>query len=114
MNQEIVNNTMVDMIKLFNIKDNLFFRLWKEYSMLTYNNKMLKGNEIHNFFINLKHTINIKKYDYNMIGDRRANILLSGILDNTNSIVTMFIQLAYDNNKEYWIHSSIIQIFELN
>ena len=25
MNKKIVNNTMVDMIKLFNIKDNLFF-----------------------------------------------------------------------------------------
>jgi hypothetical protein len=111
MNAIIVNNVMSEMIKLFNEKNDMFFKLWRNYSSLIYNNTILKGIDINNFFINLKNGINIKKYDYNMVGDRRANILLSGTLDNTNNIITMYILLAYDNNKEYWIHSAIIQIF---
>jgi hypothetical protein len=46
-------------------------------------------------------------------GDRRANILLSYImfdLDGNYYNVSQFILLAYSNNKEFWIHSSILNL----
>ena len=41
------------------------------------------------------------------------SILLSYVLvDELNNVrnVSQFIQLAYSNNKEYWIHSSLLNI----
>ena len=46
-------------------------------------------------------------------GDRRANIMVSGIMvsgiSNTKYTFCEFMHLAYGNDKNYWIHSSILQ-----
>jgi hypothetical protein len=46
-------------------------------------------------------------FTYTIVGDRRANILLSCnmIIDQTQLFCSHYIQLAYSNDKEYWIHS---------
>lgn len=48
-------------------------------------------------------------------GDRRANVLVSGNIINAQNQVTIpfseYILLSYSNNKEYWIHTSILHTF---
>ena len=122
MDTNIINNIMVSLIESFNERNNDFFLLWTDNSKLIYENKTLIGNDIKDFWSNLNYKLDIKKYDNNIIGDRRANILLSGKMlnltsetfnniINQNIIFTIYFQLAIDNNKKYWIHSAIIQIF---
>jgi hypothetical protein len=112
MNTEIVTNKVRHLVGSFNDRNDDFFNLWQEYSKLTYNNTIYTGNQIKDFFVNLNYKMNIHKYDHTIIGDRRANILLSGKLSDCLKNITIFILLALDNSKKYWIHSAIIQIFD--
>jgi hypothetical protein len=41
-------------------------------------------------------------------GDRRANILISGLCGN--SYYCEYMHLAYGNDKQYWIHSTILHV----
>jgi len=116
MNTEVINNFIQYYITNFNNKmdQSIFINLWKEYSILIHNNTEYKGLSLLTFFESLNnHIIDINSINvsFNQNGDRRANILLSYILiDNMNNKIndSQFIQLAYSNNKEYWIHSSLM------
>lgn len=48
------------------------------------------------------------KMDFLLNGDRRANIVVSGITNNQRPF-NEYIQLAFGNDKSYWIHSTIFQ-----
>jgi hypothetical protein len=111
MNNEIVIDIMNKMINLFNSRNDNFFDLWQPYSKLTYKNIVYTGEDIKKFFSELNSQIVIEKFDYNIIGDRRANILLSGKLPSFLQNICIYVLLAFDNNKKYWIHSAIVQIF---
>lgn len=111
MNANIVNTMMCTLINSFNERNDNFFSLWTVHSKLIYENRTLTGNEIKEFWLSLNYKLNIKKYDTNIIGDRRANILLSGFLGDEKIIFTIYFQLALDNSRKYWIHSAIMQIF---
>jgi hypothetical protein len=115
MNSNIINEFINFYITSFNSKSNDFFKLWKDYSTINNNNNFYTKDTLQTFLLDLiKFQINIDiKYSYTIIGDRRSNILLTYIIYNSENIkynVSQFIQLAYSNNKEYWIHSSIFNI----
>ena len=48
-------------------------------------------------------------------GDRRANVLVSGNIINQHTHVTIpfseYLLLSFSNQKEYWIHTSILHTF---
>ena len=111
MDDNIVKSIIKNLFLSYNCKNNNFFDIWRDYSKLTYNNIIYTGDDIKKFFLNLNCTININHFDHHLIGDRRSNVLVSGHLIEHNKSINMFILLALDNNKEYWIHSTIIQIF---
>jgi hypothetical protein len=110
MDNNLVINVVKTIIESFNSKNNIFFELWQPYSKLIYNNNILSGDDIKKFFLELNCNIIVNKYDHHIIGDRRANILLSGYLTPHNKNMSMYILLAIDNHKKYWIHSAIFQI----
>ena len=121
MNTEIINNFIQYYISVFNDKTkfNEYILMWKEYSTLTYNDANYTGQTLIDI---LKHiyTLNIDisdpkyfKSSFMLIGDRRANILLTyRMLDSNGQIlnISQYIQLAYSNLKEYWIHSSLLNL----
>lgn len=121
MNSEIINNFIQFYIETFNNKTLIieFSTIWKNYSTIVHNNTTFTGEQLNTYINNLyKYSI---KYDsqndviisFMINGDRRANILLSYImfdLDGNYYNVSQFILLAYSNNKEFWIHSSIFNL----
>lgn len=115
MDSNIINEFIKFYITSFNSKSNNFFNLWKDYSTINYNNNLYTKETLKKFLLDLnKFQINDDiKFSYLIIGDRRSNILLTYTMFNSENIrynVSQFIQLAYSNNKEYWIHSSIFSI----
>jgi hypothetical protein len=82
----------------------------KEHSTFSREQLNLKGTE------NIINSLNMmnghfepKKVTYLMSGDRRVNIVVSGIF-NHQYIFCEFLHLAYGNDKSYWIQSSILQM----
>jgi hypothetical protein len=121
MNTEIINNFIQYYIGVFNDKTkfNEYMVIWKEYSTLTYNDINYTGQSLidilkHIYALNID--ISDPKYfksSFMLIGDRRANILLSyRMIDSNGQIlnISQYIQLAYSNLKEYWIHSSLLNL----
>ena len=119
MNEDTVKSFVEFYIETFNNKSRSkeFFVLWKEYSTLVYNNIKNSGQELaiilteiyNNFILD---TTNIS-LNMMMVGDRRANILITyNLIDKSNNYhrTSQYIQLAYSNDKEYWIHSSLLSI----
>lgn len=49
------------------------------------------------------------KYTILINGDRRANVLISGEINN-HMKYTEYLLFSLSNKKEYWIHSSILHI----
>ena len=84
-------------------------KYWKEYSIITINNKDIlfnnfdKTNYLHPTNFN-KNTFANQKYDYIRNGQRRVVILLNYNINNIN--ITQYILFAYSNNKEYYIVST--------
>jgi hypothetical protein len=119
MNEETVKGFIQFYVSSFNdkTKSSEFFSLWKEYSTLVFNNNKYTGKdladvltEIYNNFI-----IDISTLKINVltVGDRRTNILLTYNFINKSNYphrTSQYIQLAYSNEKEYWIHSSLLSI----
>ena len=56
-----------------------------------------------------KYSVDIVDIDVLLNGDRRANIVVSGFI-NDLYYFTEYIHLAYSNSKTYWIHSSILHV----
>lgn len=108
--KEHVNQLIKDFINNLNIRDNNFFILFSIHSKIIYESMEITNNSIIDFWSNFNYKLNVIKYDINIVGDRRANILLSGKIDE-NKNFSMYILLAIDNHKKYWIHSLILQIF---
>jgi len=108
--KDTVNQLMKDFINNLNNRDNNFFLLFTNHTKLIYESVELTNISIVNFWSNFNHKLHVIKYDINIVGDRRANILLSGKLDEHKHF-TMYIHLAIDNHKKYWIHTLILQIF---
>jgi hypothetical protein len=116
MNTDIINNFIQYYISNFNDKNNTinFINLWKNYSTLNYMNKDYTEGELlsilNNLIVNYIIDINNIKVSFQINGDRRANILLNYRMGNNNEIISIsqYIQLAYSNQKEFWIHSSLI------
>lgn len=118
MNSDLINEYIKYYIEVYNDKNrfNEFINLWSEHSTLIYDNTTYKNQELIVLLTQL-YTCSISNTNLNIsymiVGDRRVNILLSYILiDNlTNSKnVSQYIQLAFSNDKKYWIHSSLINI----
>jgi hypothetical protein len=119
MNPNVINEFIKFYISTFNDKTRFteFSMMWKEYSICVHNGQQTIKETLVDYIKTL-YTYRIKTDQQNDImvsitvnGDRRANILLSyTMLDqNDNSInVSHYLLLAYSNNKEFWIHSSII------
>ncbi len=119
MNSEIINGFIQFYIQTFNDKTRSaeWLTMWKEYSIFVHNNTTFTKETLLDYIKTL-YVYRIKVDSPNDIvmsftlnGDRRANILLTySMLDtNNNTInVSQYILLAYSNNKEFWIHTSII------
>lgn len=121
MNTDIINNFVQYYFNTFNDKTkfNEYMNMWKEYSTLVYNNISHTQNKLIDV---LKHIytcmIDVKNFQQIIIssmavGDRRANVLLTyRMIDSNGQIlnVSQYILLAYSNSKEYWIHSSLVNI----
>ena len=119
MNEDIVKSFIQFYIETFNDKSKSkdFFAMWKEYSTFVYNNIKNSGQglaiiltEIYNNFILDTNNLSL---NIMMVGDRRANILLIyNLIDKSNNYhrTSQYIQLAYSNDKEFWIHSSLLAI----
>jgi hypothetical protein len=118
MNKEIINNFIQYYVSIFNNKSKFqdFLNVWNDHSSFTYNDHLYKGRELITILTELyaysidNHYVNAS---FMIIGDRRANILLSyTIVDSTNNkkIISQYIQLAYSNQKTYWIHSSLLNM----
>ena len=121
MNENIVNNFIKYYVENFNDKTKfqLFNNLWKDYSILTHNNNQLTGQQLREF-LTAMNNLTILQDDFissfTIVGDRRANILLSyKMRDQKNVIfnIAQYIMLAYSNKKEFWIHSSLLNIKQI-
>lgn len=121
MNNDTIQKFVHFYLSTFNNKDrhNEFIKLWKEYSTLVHDMIPYTKEPLCVFLTQLyKVTIVYQseadiQCSHMIIGDRRANILLSYKIldtDNTIKVVSQYIQLAYSNNKEYWIHSCLLNI----
>ena len=118
MNKELIDNYIQYYITVFNEKSKYqeFINMYNEHSILTHDNHTYQNQNLINLLAELyKYLIDINslKISYMLNGDRRANILLTyTLVDLSNNIknVSQFILLAYSNNKEYWIHSSLLNI----
>ena len=117
MNKDILNNYIQYYITVFNDKSKFqeFINLFNKHSKLIYNILEYKEQNLIIFLTEFyKYKIDIVNLQTSFMlnGDRRANILLSyTLIDSTNNTknISQYIQLAY-SNKEYWIHSSLINI----
>ena len=116
MNTEIINNFIQYYVSNFNDKNNTsnFINLWTNYSVLNYMNKDHNESELLNIlnYLSSNYIIDINniKASFQINGERRANILLNYKMGNSNEVISIsqYIQLAYSNQKEFWIHSSLI------
>jgi len=76
------------------------------------NNQKFRGfDQVHLNCFNYPHkyNVNINEADVLLNGDRRANIVVSGFI-NDLYYFTEYIHFAYSNNKTFWIHSSILHV----
>jgi hypothetical protein len=119
MNTEIINDFVQFYIQTFNDKSRSgeFISVWKDYSIFVYNlNTYTKETLLD--YIRTLYAYKIKVDQQNDVvvsitqnGDRRANILLSYQMydESGNTVnVSQYILLAYSNNKEFWIHTSLL------
>ena len=117
MNKEIVNSFVQYYISMFNDKSKFqeFINMWNNHSTLSYNNYIYIKQDLITFLQQL-YTYNIDPnnmtINFMVIGERRANILLSYDLinDNNKKTISQYIQLAQSNDKTYWIHSSLLNM----
>jgi hypothetical protein len=113
MNQQVITDFIKFYVSSYNQEQ--FITLWKPYSTITHLDKTYQNEELIQFLSNLcSYVIDITSINvsFTQNGERRANILLTYkmIKNDEQKHVSQFIQLAYSNNKEFWIHSSIIII----
>ncbi len=116
MNDQIIKSFVEYYVSSLNNKEtNTFINLWKPYSKIVYNGTTYADDNINEFLNTLYQQTMILaptvKYSAMQNGDRRANVLLTyDIIDQSNNIISFsqYILLAYSNDKEYWIHSSLI------
>ena len=112
MNDQVVETFIQFYVDSINdkTKSNEFISLFKPYTVIkhkqvtfSHDNLMDFLNEYYKFIIDPL-TID---FTYTIVGDRRANILLSCnmFVDQTQLYCSHYIQFAYSNDKEYWIHS---------
>lgn len=76
------------------------------------NHKTFKGVDdirVNCFLYPHKYTVNIENVDVLLNGDRRANIMVSGYI-NDLYYFTEYIHFAYSNSKTFWVHSSILHV----
>jgi len=83
--KEHVNQLIKDFINNLNIRDNNFFILFSIHSKIIYESMEITNNSIIDFWSNFNYKLNVIKYDINIVGDRRANILLSGKIDENKN-----------------------------
>ena len=118
MNESTINDFIKFYVGTFNDKSKfeVFMSVWEKYSIFKYKGVEYTDINLVQMLMEInKCTILPESIDmsYMIIGDRRANILLSYKMVNQNNSlanVSQFIQLAYSNNKKYWIHSTILNI----
>lgn len=111
MNNDIVKQFIDYYVTTFNNKqDNSpFIKLWREYSILTFENKHYTKEELGQFLLSiLPYTITNVQSQFNINGERRSNIMMTYTMNQFTA--SQFIQLSYSNSKEFWIHSSIMII----
>ena len=113
MNPQVITDFIKFYVSSYNSPQHL--TLWKPYSTITHLDKTYQNEEILQFLSHLcSYTIDTSTINmsFTQNGERRANILLTYkmIKNEEQKFVSQFIQLAYSNNKEFWIHSSIIII----
>jgi len=119
MDCKIINEFVQFYIQTFNDKTRAaeWLSMWKEYSVFVHNNAAFTKETLLEF-IKTFYLYTIKIDDPNDIimsftlnGERRANILLTYTMLDLNKrpiTVSQYLLLAYSNNKEFWIHTSII------
>jgi len=121
MNPEIIDSFVKFYIETFNDKTQSaqFMTIWKNYSICVHNNVTFTKTTLVEY-LNMLYTYKIKidsptdiVMSFTLNGERRANILLSySIIDAKGGVMNLsqYILLAYSNNKEFWIHTNIINI----
>lgn len=114
MNKEIVN-TFIDLYyqNLNNKNHDILCNHLKDSTTFIRDLSEWKGvKSILTFLQNTPLSYQPMKMNIMINGDRRANILISGKIkdENTQMVVcfTEYILLAFSNQKEYWIHTSIL------
>ena len=121
MNPEIIDSFVKFYIQTFNDKTQSaqFMTIWKDYSICVHNNVTFTKttlaeylNMLYAYKINIESPTDIVM-SFTLNGERRANILLSYTIVDTNGLtmnLSQYMLLAYSNNKEFWIHTNIINI----
>lgn len=112
MNDKIVESFIQFYVNSINDKNktNEFMSLFKPYTVIKHKQQTFNRDNLTDF-LNEYYKLIIDAptidFTYTIVGDRRANILLSCnmIMEQTQLFCSHYIQLAYSNEKEYWIHS---------
>jgi len=119
MNELIVNEFMQFYYNNLNTKENdtCFKHIiphLKQHSIFIRDNKQLKGEkQIIDTIFKTPYQFIPQKIDILINGERRANVMVSGqVTSGYNEALNNFSEyfhLAYGNDKQYWIHTSILQ-----
>jgi hypothetical protein len=87
----------------------------KQHSVFIRDSKQLKGEKqiVETIFKTSYHFVP-QKVDILLNGERRANVMvsgqvLSGSSDKALNYFSEYFHFAYGNDKQYWIHTSILQ-----
>ena len=120
MNNQIIYEFVNFYYKCLNEKNSDLYPYFIEHSELMYNNNYVKGEQIIEFLLKkcTNTNYNVSNITFLINGSRRANIVVSGTLNDFEKVYlnkkqkiekkfTDFIHLAFGNNKQYWIHNII-------